>query len=147
MTPEEKKIYREVVEHMINYTDYSNHTGNEIHDMGYADTPQWIDAVKVLPENYRWAIKKAAKRIDAHYNTSFHADILEFLNEAPEIVTLRDKMIDKYTKRMSLKYKEAEINTNDFFVEEHQERKKSYFDESEEKDFRANNRSPFGIGS
>lgn len=108
MTPEEKKIYREVVEHMINYTDYSNHTGDDMHDMGYADTPQWIDAVKVLPENYRWAIKKAAKRVDAHYNTSFHAEILEFLNEAPEIVTLRDKMIDKYTKRLeNLKVNQA----------------------------------------
>ncbi|MBP7845849.1 MAG: hypothetical protein KA007_00225 [Candidatus Pacebacteria bacterium] len=51
-------------------------------------------------------------------------------------------------KRMSLKHKEAEINTHDFFVEEHKEREKSYFDEPEEQeDYRANNRSPFGIGS
>lgn len=108
MTQEETKIYREVVAHMIGYTDEKNHTGNDLFDMGYADTPQWIDAVKVLPDNYLWTIKKAAKRVDAHYSTSFHADILEFLNEAPEIVTLRDKMIDKYTKRLeNLKVNQA----------------------------------------
>ena len=48
-------------------------------------------------------------------------------------------------KRMSLKHKEAEINTHDFFVEEHEEREKSYFDEPEQKDYRANNGSPFGL--
>lgn len=37
-------------------------------------------------------------------------------------------------KRMSLKDKEAEINTHDFFVEEHEVREKSYFDE-DEKDY------------
>ncbi len=31
-------------------------------------------------------------------------------------------------KRMSLKHKEAEINTHDFFIEEHKAKEKSYFD-------------------
>ena len=70
----------EILLHMLGYVDEKLQTGDDMHDLGYLDSPQWVDAVFIYTdEPSRDEIKKLAQRVDRHYSTSFYQDIVEAL--------------------------------------------------------------------
>lgn len=59
------------LEHMIGYVDENQHSSDEIHTLGYLDTPQWIDAIKVLPKHLHISVRNWAVKVDKRYKTNF----------------------------------------------------------------------------
>lgn len=76
-------IAGEVLQHMRDYVDYPQQTRDDMHTLGYLDTPQWIDAISQMPNAkdpaYIAELKALAKKVDARYSTSFEMDIEEHI--------------------------------------------------------------------
>ena len=104
MRPEDNRS--EVLTHMLGYVnedqqadaDSQGLCDDDIHLLGYLDTPHWIEATGMFTGENLTELKALAKRIDTRYNTNFHGDILE--NEVKP-KTQRDLMIEKYTKNLA----------------------------------------------
>ena len=66
-----------VYDHMIGYLDSEKIDMREspIYLLGYLDTPQWVDALKVLEAEYHPALRELAQLVDEEYSTSFLEDI------------------------------------------------------------------------
>jgi hypothetical protein len=50
---------------------------NDMHMLGYLDSPQWVEASKVLTGASRSDLIDLAKKVDSVYGTDFHGDIVE----------------------------------------------------------------------
>jgi len=92
------KPAEEVLDHMINYVEEKLHTSDNLHILGYLDTPHWVEAVTLYFKDqaeHILALKALAKQVDKRYKTDFHGDIEKALY--PIFLVKHDGFDDYYS--------------------------------------------------